>query len=385
MPGPLTSLKVVEFAGMGPGPFCGMLLADLGADVVCIDRPEPGGGGAALPRHIDVMQRGKRSVAIDLKRAEGIHAALRIVATADVLIEGFRPGVMERLGLGPDDCFRENPRLVYGRMTGWGQDGPLADRAGHDANYLAMSGVLHAIGRTGGPPQIPLNVVGDFGGGALYLAMGVLAGVIEARPSGRGQVVDAAIVDGVASMLSPVYALLAHGWWQDRRGVNLLDSGAPFYDVYETADGQHVSVAPIEPKFYEEFVRLLGLAEAGLPAQWDFRQWAILRERFAERFRTKPRDEWVAVFAGSDACVFPVLSLVEAAGSEHARARGGYVVDGRRIEPAPAPRFSRTPGRIHGGPPPTGRDTRAVLEEAGFDREAVDALIVAKVVVQSAE
>lgn len=375
MPGPLTSLRVIEFAGIGPAPFCGMLLADLGADVICVERPGPAAPGASLPREIDVMQRGKRSIVIDLKQQAGIQTAQRLVSGADVLLEGFRPGVMERLGLGPDRCLLENPRLVYGRMTGWGQDGPLSQQAGHDAGYLALTGALHAIGRAGGPPQIPLNLVGDFGGGALYLAFGVLAAVLEARQSGHGQVVDAAIVDGVASMLGPIYALLAQGWWRDRRGVNLLDSGAPFYDVYETADGEHVAVVPIEPKFYAEFLRLAGLADAELPDQWDLRSWPRLRERFAAVIRTRTRDEWARVFDGSDACVVPVLSLREAAASEHARARGTYLVEGKRIQPAPAPRFSRTPGEVRHGPPIPGRDTRAVLLDAGFDATAVEALL----------
>ena len=375
MSGPLASLKVIEFAGMGPAPFCGMLLADLGADVVCIDRPGPSASGVFVPREIDVMQRGKRSIVVDLKQASGLDVVRRLISTTDVLIEGFRPGVMERLGLGPDECLAANPRLVYGRMTGWGQDGPLAQRAGHDVGYLALTGALHAIGRADGPPQIPLNLVGDFGGGALYLAFGLLAAVLEARGSGRGQVVDAAIVDGVASMLAPIYALMTKGWWQDRRGVNLLDSGAPFYDVYETADGGHVAVAPIEPKFYEEFIGRMGLAGEDLPAQWDVGSWPRLRERLAAAFRTRTRDQWAAVFSDSDACVAPVLSLREAATSDHARARGTYVIDGDAVQPSPAPRFSRTPGAIRNGPPAPGRDTRAILEQAGFERAGVDALL----------
>ena len=380
MPGPLTSLKVIEFAGMGPGPFCGMLLADLGADVVCVDRPAPDASGVGLPREIDVMQRGKRSIALDLKRPEGVEVARRLVDGADALIEGFRPGVMERLGLGPDVCLASNPRLVYGRMTGWGQDGPLAARAGHDIAYIARSGALHAIGRAGGPPQIPINVVGDFGGGALYLGMGLLAAVLEARQSGRGQVVDAAIVDGVASMLAPVYALLSAGWWFDSRGTNLLDSGAPFYDVYETLDGKHVAIAPIEPKFYAEFLRLLGLDEEDLPGQWDVARWPQLREAFAAALRAKTRDEWGAVFDGSDACVSPVLSLREAVGDRHAQVRGTYVVAGSQVQPAPAPRFSRTHGEIRGAPAPVGEHSVDVLVEAGYSEADVQRLVGAGIV-----
>ena len=378
MPGPLSSLKVIEFAGIGPGPFCAMLLADLGADVICVDRLEP--NPAALPRDIDVMQRGKRSVVIDLKDPRGVAAARRLIDSADAIVEGFRPGVMERLGLGPDQCLSTNPRLVYGRMTGWGQDGPFAERAGHDIDFIARSGALHAIGRAGGPPQIPLNLVGDFGGGSLYLAMGILAGILEARRSGRGQVVDAAIVDGVASLLAPIHALIGRGWWRDRRGVNLLDSGCPFYDVYETADGRHVAVAPMEPTFYGEFLRLLGLGDETLPAQWDIAGWPRLRDRFSTVFRAKTRDEWMEIFDGTDACVAPVLSLQEAVADRQAHARGTYVIDGDRVQPAPAPRFSRTSPRAPGRPPACGRDTRAVLAEVGLGDDAITGLLAAGVV-----
>jgi alpha-methylacyl-CoA racemase len=364
--GPLASLRVVEFAGMGPAPFCGMLLADLGADVVLVERPGGHPAGMTLPRPIDVMHRGKRSVALDLKEPAGARAALAILSRADVLIEGFRPGVMERLGLGPDACLAANPRLVYGRMTGWGQQGPLASRAGHDVGYLAQSGALHAIGRRDGPPQIPLNLVGDFGGGALYLAFGVLAAVLHARDTGHGQVVDAAIVDGVASMLSPVYAMLSAGFWHDRRGVNLLDSGAPFYDVYETSDGRHMAVGAIEPQFYALLLQGLGLDPSALPGQWEFRRWRELRARFAEAFGARTRDEWSAVFDGTDACVSPVLSLTEAAVSPHAQARGSHRVSGNAVEVAPAPRFSRTPGELRHAPPTPGAHTAEVLREVGW-------------------
>lgn len=371
--GPLASLRVVEFAGMGPAPFCGMLLADMGADVVLVER----GGQAqslSLPRQVDVMHRGKRSVALDLKVGEGTRAALALVARADVLIEGFRPGVMERLGLGPEACLAANPRLVYGRMTGWGQAGPLAPRAGHDVNYLALSGALHAIGPRNGPPQIPLNLVGDFGGGALYLAFGVLAAVLHARGSGQGQVVDAAIVDGVASMLSPIYGMMAAGFWRDRRGVNLLDSGAPFYDVYETADGQHMAVGALEPQFYAQLIEGLGLEPSSLPGQWDFSRWRDLRAAFADAFRTRTRAQWAEVFAGTDACVSPVLSLAEAAAGAHAAARSTYREHEGAVRVSPAPRLSGTPGAVRHDAPSPGTHTREVMREVGWSEEEIDAL-----------
>lgn len=368
--GPLSSLRVIEFAGIGPAPFCGMLLADLGADVLLVERPE-GSGLPETPRPFDVMHRGKRSVALDLKHEDGLRAARALLARADALLEGFRPGVMERLGLGPDVCLGDNPRLVYARMTGWGQDGPLAPRAGHDIDYLAMSGALHAIGRRGGPPQVPLNLVGDFGGGALYLAFGVLAAVLRARETGEGQVVDAAIVDGVASLLAPIYGLLSAGFWRDRRGANVLDSGAPFYDVYETADGGHIALGALEPKFYEQLIEGLGLGAAALPGQWEFARWGELRKQFADAVKTRTREEWAQRFEGSDACVAPVLSLREAVASAHARARETYLVEGDAVQPAPAPRFSATPGRVRGAPPARGAHSVEVLREAGVAEDVI--------------
>lgn len=369
--GPLASLRVVEFAGIGPAPFCGMLLADMGADVVLVERPETSNAGPAVPREVDVSHRGKRSVALDLKGDEGVRAALALVSRAEVLIEGFRPGVMERLGLGPDRCLAANPRLVYGRMTGWGQSGPLAARAGHDIDYLALSGALHAIGRAGGPPQIPLHLVGDLGGGALHLAFGVLAALLHARQTGEGQVVDAAIVDGVASMLAPIHALMGAGLWRDRRGVNLLDSGAPFYDVYGTSDGGFVAVGAIEPQFYAQLLAGLGLDASALPGQWDVSRWGELRDRFAEAFAARSREQWAAVFEPTDACVVPVLTLREAASHAHARARGTYAIDDDgRIVVAPSPRLSRTPGRQRGAPPAPGAHTADVLHEVGWSERA---------------
>jgi alpha-methylacyl-CoA racemase len=368
MPGPLQGLRVVELAGIGPAPFAAMLLADLGADVVRVERP----GRPFWPAdpQLDLLQRGKRSIVVDLKQPEGVEVVRQLADRADILLEGYRPGVAERLGLGPEDCSRSNPQLVYGRMTGWGQDGPLADRAGHDIAYIALTGVLHAMGRAGGPPQVPLNLVGDFGGGSLYLLLGVLSALWEAGRSGRGQVVDAAIVDGAASLMTMPFAFLAAGLWQDRRGSNLLDTGAPFYDVYETSDGGWMAVGPLEPQFYAEFVQLLGLADdAALPGQFDLRAWPDLRLRFAEVFATRTRDEWSQVFGRSDACVAPVLTMTEAPGHPHLAARGTYLTRDGRVEPAPAPRFDRTPAQLGDGPPVPGRHSRTLLAELGLDAD----------------
>ncbi len=376
--GPLQGVRVVELGGIGPGPFAGMMLSDLGAEVVRIDRP--GSDGVRLA----ALERGRRSVVLDLRKPEGVAAALQLVQRADVLIEGFRPGVTERLGLGPDDCWQRNPALVYGRMTGWGQDGPWAQTAGHDIGYIAVTGALHAIGRAGGPPQVPLNVVGDFGGGGMYLVTGVLAALLEARTSGRGQVVDAAIIDGAASLMTAMYGMLAAGGWRDERGVNLLDTGTPFYEVYETADGGYMAVGALEPKFYAEFVSLLGLGpdSTGQPADRDDPAgWPALRERIAAAFKARTRDEWAAVFDGSDACVAPVLSMHEAPSHPQLAARATFVdVDGTRV-PAPAPRFSRTPSAVQGSPAPVGGHTRATLTEWGVSD--VDSLLESGIAVQS--
>ncbi|MCA2216238.1 CaiB/BaiF CoA transferase family protein [Jidongwangia harbinensis] len=355
--GPLHGLRVLELGGIGPGPFCGMLLADLGADVVRVDRP--GGPPAGLPApDQDLLHRGKRSVAVDLKDAAGAAAVRGLAGRADALIEGFRPGVAERLGLGPADCHAINPRLVYGRMTGWGQDGPLAGRAGHDITYLAVTGVLHAIGPAGGPPQIPLNLLGDFAGGALYLAVGLLAALREATATGRGQVVDAGIVDGVAHLSTMVHGMLAAGQWRDERGVNLLDGGRPFYDVYATRDGGHVAVGPLEPRFFAELLARLDLD--GL-RQDD----PAIRARLAAVFATRTRDEWSAVFAGSDACVAPVLSLAEAPDHPHLAARNTFPIHHGVRQPAPAPRFSGTPASLGAPPPRPGEHHRVVFADWG--------------------
>jgi alpha-methylacyl-CoA racemase len=361
--GPLSSLRVVEFAGIGPGPFCAMLLADLGADVVRLERPR-GGGGLALAPELDLLNRNKRSVSLDLKTTAGVETALALVDRADALVEGYRPGVMERLGLGPDVCLARNRRLVYGRMTGWGQDGPLAPRAGHDVTYIALSGALHAVGARGGPPTIPLNLVGDFGGGSLYLAVGILAAVVEAQRSGQGQVVDAAIVDGVMSLATPFFGLLHGGLWRERRGSNMLDGGCPWYDVYETADGAWAAIGPIEPQFFAEFVARLDLGD-DVPGQWEFARWRELRDRIAARFLPRTRAEWEALFAETDACVAPVLTWREAMAHPHLQARGAFeTVDGIP-QPVPAPRFSRTPGTLRHGPHAPGADTEEVLRDWG--------------------
>ncbi|MEV5558368.1 CaiB/BaiF CoA-transferase family protein [Nonomuraea wenchangensis] len=363
MSGPLSGVRVLELGGIGPGPFAGMMLADLGADVVRVDRP---GGGAFFPglEHLDLLNRGKRSVVLDLKRPEAVAAVLSMAAVADVLIEGYRPGVAERLGLGPEACHARNPRLVYGRMTGWGQDGPMAQQAGHDIGYIALTGALHAIGEAGGPPQIPVNLVGDFGGGGNYLVIGVLAALREADRSGQGQVVDAAIVDGTAHLLAGTHMMLATGTWADERGVNLLDGGAPFYSVYETADGRHMAVGALEPKFYTELLAALELDED--PArQHDKARWPALRDKLAAAFASRSQAEWSAVFAGSDACVAPVVGLREAADHPHIKARGSIVEHEGLLQPAPAPRFSRTPTALRTPPPAPGRHTLEVLEEWG--------------------
>ncbi|MGO4599969.1 CaiB/BaiF CoA transferase family protein [Terrabacter sp. 2RAF25] len=377
--GPLAGVRVVELAGIGPSPFAAMLLADLGADVIRIDRP----GSPALPVPLapesDVLRRGRPSVLLDLKHPDGLATALALVERADVLVEGYRPGVAERLGLGPDACLDRNPALVYGRMTGWGQDGPLAQSAGHDIGYVAITGALHAIGRAGGPPQVPVNLVGDFGGGALYLVVGVLAALLEARTSGRGQVVDAAIVDGTAHLSSLVVSLVSSGLWSDQRGTNLLDSGAPFYDVYETSDGGWMAVGPLEPAFYAEFLRLLGLAHTA-PDRLDPRQWPALRALLGDTFRARTRDEWVALFEGTDACVEPVLSYAEAPTHPHLAARGTYVEHHGVVQPAPAPRFSRTPVALSTPPSMPGADTRAALSAWGIGH--VDDLIASGVATQ---
>jgi alpha-methylacyl-CoA racemase len=372
--GPLAGVKVLEFEAIGPGPFCGMMLADMGADVLLVDRVIDPGLGLDRARRVDVMLRGRRSVTLDLKSRDGVAAALALAGKADAVIEGFRPGVMERLGLGPDALLARNPKLVYGRMTGWGQDGPLAARAGHDINYIALSGVLHAIGRSGGAPVPPLNLVGDFGGGGMLLAFGIACALFEAQRSGKGQVVDAAMVEGAALLATMFWGMLAGGQWREVRGENVLDSGAPWYDSYETKDGRFVAIGSIEPKFYAELLDRLGLATEKLPAQHDRAGWPELRRRFAAAFRSRTRDEWCRVFEGSDACFAPVLTFSEARQHPHNVARRGYAGVGDVAQPAPAPRFSRTPGEVGRAPPERGALGREALADWGFGRDEIERL-----------
>ncbi len=358
--GPLAGLRVLELAGIGPGPFCAMLLADQGATVLRIDRPGP----APVRPERDLMNRGRKSAVLDLKHPRAVDALLRLADTADVLLEGLRPGVTERLGVGPEVCLARNPRLVYARMTGWGQDGPLAATVGHDIGYIARTGALHALGRAGGPPQFPANLLGDFGGGGMLMAYGICAALVERAGSGRGQVVDAAIVDGVASLLTMPLMLLAQGHWRDERGVNLLDGGVPWYNVYQTRDSKWMAVGALEPRFYAALLEGLGLPWA--PDRADPRNWPELRALFAARFADRTRDEWAATFAGTEACAEPVLSLREAAADEHLTARGTYVDRDGCTEPAPAPRFSRTPGELPDPAPAPGQHTTEALTEWGL-------------------
>ncbi|MFD3686838.1 CaiB/BaiF CoA transferase family protein [Nocardiopsis sp. NPDC058631] len=361
--GPLTGIRVVEFTGIGPAPMAGMLLADLGASIIRLDRP-PAADAMNAGSRGPHMSEGRTVLAADLKSDEGRALALDLVSRADVLLEGFRPGVMERLGLGPEACRALNPRLVFARVTGWGQDGPLAHTAGHDMNYVSVNGALHAIGRAGGPPVPPINLLGDFAGGTMFAVTGILAALVERQTSGLGQVVDAAMVDGSSLLMSMVHEDRARGSWSDERGTNYLDTGAPWYDVYECSDGGHVSVGCIEPQFYAAFLAGLGLTGEDLPDQWDRSGWPRLRARFAEVLRTRGRDEWAAVFDGVDACVMPVLSLEEAPDHPHVRARGSLVRDGERLVSGPAPRFDRTPGGVTRGREQP--DTDTTLREWGI-------------------
>jgi alpha-methylacyl-CoA racemase len=363
--GPLVGLKVVELAGIGPGPFAAMLLADLGADVVRVDRPADAGLGVPRGYEFDLASRSRPSVAVDLKHPDGIETVLRLVESADVLIEPFRPGVTEKLGLGPEDCMARNPKLVYARMTGFGGTGPLAKTAGHDINYISLTGALHAIGPADKPTP-PLNLIGDYGGGALYLAFGVMSAIYEVQRSGKGQVVDAGMVDGAASLMIPIYGLHAAGYFTDQRASNILDGGAPFYDAFECADGKFVSIGSIEKKFYALLLEKLGLQDEDLPDQMDRTRWPELRARFAEVIRGKTRDEWTAIMEGSDVCFAPVMAMSEAHTHPHNVARENFVEVAGVTQPAPAPKFSRTPGRIHSAPPKPGEHTESALEVWGF-------------------
>ncbi len=366
MSGPLAGVRVLELAGVGPGPFCGMMLADMGADVLRIDRIEPADIGLPLDPKFDIMARGRRSIALDLKAAPAVEIAMAIVQKADVLIEGFRPGVTERLGLGPDACLARNPRLIYGRVTGWGQHGPLAQSAGHDINYIAVSGALHAIGRAGQPPLPPLNLVGDYGGGAMYLAFGIACALVERSASGKGQVIDAAMCDGAASLMSIFYSRTAARLWQDERGVNTLDGGAPWYGVYETADGKYIAIGAIEARFYRRLLECLGLDDKRLP-QHNRTRWPELKAALGAAFKQKTRDEWCHALAGCDVCFAPVLALSEAPSHPHNRARETFMQRGGLVQPAPAPRFSRTPPRVERDAPRLGEGGAAALADWGFD------------------
>lgn len=373
--GPLTSLRVIELAGIGPGPFAAMMLADMGATVIRVDRAEAVRADRPAGAHPDVLNRGRRSIGVDLKSPEGRDTVLALVADADVLIEGFRPGVTERLGIGPDECLARNPALVYGRMTGWGQSGPWANYAGHDINYIALTGALHACGRAGEVPVPPMNLVGDFGGGGLMLAFGVVSAVVEAKRTGVGQVVDAAMVDGASVLTTAIHGLRNRGVWTGPRGDNLLDTGAPFYEVYECADGKYVAVGAIEPQFYAELIRRTGFEEdPGAPDRMRANGWATAKKRWAALFRTKTRDEWAALAAESDACLAPVLDWDEAPAHPHLAERGTYIEHAGVLQPAPAPRFSGTPAAIQRPAPHAGEHTDEVLGELGLDAGQVAAL-----------
>jgi alpha-methylacyl-CoA racemase len=372
--GPLHGYRIVELGAIGPGPFCAMMLADMGADVIRLDRHEAADLGLKRETRFATLNRGRKSVAINLKSPAAAEVVMRLVKSADGLIEGFRPGVTERLGIGPDDCLRANPRLVYGRITGWGQQGPLAQDAGHDINYLAISGALHGIGRKGAPPSPPSNLLADMAGGGMYLAFGMVCAILEASRSGKGQVVDAAMVDGVASLLTSVSGMYAAGLLNDDRGENYYDSGAPWYDCYETADGKFISVGSIEKRFYQTLIRILGLEQQPLPDQHDRQRWPELRRHFEAAFRTRTRDEWTKLFDGQDACIAPVLTLKEAQHHPHMKARAAFIEIAGVLQPAPAPRFSRTEPDLPGPPPEPGANTEEALADWGFSPDQISEL-----------
>jgi len=367
--GPLSGIKIIEIAGIGPGPFAAMMLSDLGAEIIRVERAQAVSGDFSKP-NLDLMNRGRRSIGVDLKSPDGVETLLRLVEQADALIEGFRPGVTERLGIGPDACLARNPKLVYGRMTGWGQDGPYAQAAGHDINYIALAGALAHFGRAGEKPTPPIYLVGDFGGGGMLLALGVACALVESGRSGQGQVIDAAMIDGSAALMAMIWGLSAMGLWGER-GTNALDTGAPFYDTYETGDGKFISIGSLEPQFYAELMERTGLGGEGLPAQMDQSGWSQWRERFTELFKTKTRDEWCAVLEQTDVCFAPVLTMSEAAEHPHLKARNTIVTEFGLQQPAPAPRFSRTPGAIRRPPPWPGEHTDEVLADWGFGTDEI--------------
>ncbi len=374
--GPLEGITIIEIVGLGPAPFAAMLLADLGADVIRIDRPGGGTFGDHDKPELDLLNRGKRSVCVNLKTEEGVETVLRLLETADGLLEGFRPGVMEKLGLGPDTCLARNAKLVFGRMTGWGQSGPLAQTAGHDINYVSLAGAVHAMGRAGEKPAIPLNLVGDFGGGGLMLAFGVVSAILEAQRSGQGQVVDAAMIDGAATLMTSVFAAYQANFWSDQRGTNMLDSGAHFYEIYETADHKYVSIGAIEPQFYAELLQRLGAsAQEDFSNQFDIANWPAMKERMSTLIKQKTRDEWDELLEGSDACYAPVLSLDEVRHHSHHRQRATFIDDGEVWQPAPAPRFSRSHAEIKNSPAKLGQHTQEVLLEYDFSSEEIQAYL----------
>jgi alpha-methylacyl-CoA racemase len=363
----LQGVKIVELAGIGPGPFAGMLLSDMGADIVRIDRAGQVNPASFDKPNLEPLYRGRRSIGVDLKQPEGVELVLRLVEQADALFEGYRPGVTERLGLGPDVCLARNPKLVYGRMTGWGQDGPMAQAAGHDINYIALAGALAHFGRAGGKPTPPINLVGDFGGGGMFMAFGLVCGILEAQRSGKGQVLDVAMVDGAAILMTMMWGLKQIGFWDETMGVNVLDTGAPFYDTYETSDGKFISLGSLEPQFYTELIQRLGLEGEDLPFQMDRSGWETLRTKFTALFKTKTRDEWDAILAGSDACYAPVLTMSEATNHEHIKARHTIIERGGVPQPAPAPRFSRTAPEVQRDAPWPGQHTDDALADWGVD------------------
>ena len=381
--GPLQGLTIIEIAGIGPGPFAAMSLADMGAEVIRVERPGGSMFANAQNPKLDFLNRNKRCISINMKDADGVETILQMVEQADALLEGNRPGVMERLGLGPDECLARNPKLVYGRMTGWGQEGPMANEVGHDLNYIALSGALHPIGRAGEKPAIPLNLVGDFGGGGLMLAYGMVCALLEAKNSGKGQVVDAAMIDGAATLMASTFAAQQAGFWQEKRGTNFLDGGAHFYEVYETADGQYISLGSIEPQFYADLLEVLGDEAEHFQNQWDMPNWPAMKDRLGAIIKQKTRDEWDAIMAGKNVCYAPVLAISEVKDHPHHQARGSFVDDGEVWQPAPAPRFSRTQGEINSVAAAVGEHSREILERFGFTAEQIEAKLTGGAVIQA--
>jgi alpha-methylacyl-CoA racemase len=379
--GPLKGLTIIEISGIGPGPFAGMSLADMGANVIRVERPGGTDFSNAQEPRLDFLNRGKRCICVNLKQREGVATVLQLLEKADGLLEGNRPGVMERLGLGPDICLQKNPALVYGRMTGWGQEGPMAQAAGHDLNYVALAGALHPIGRAGEKPAIPLNLVGDFGGGGLMLAYGMVCALLEAKTSGKGQVVDAAMIDGAATLMASTFAASQVGFWREERGTNLLDGGAHFYEVYETSDGKYISLGAIEPQFYAALLETLGEDATYFQNQWDMDNWPAMQEQMSAIIKGKTRDQWDAVFAGVDVCYAPVLAMSEVRHHPHHQARGTFIDDGEYWQPAPAPRFSRTKAELRGPSARLGQHTQDILREFGFSDQDIAEKLASKAVV----